>query len=142
MMPLTMKDNLKRVIVDHEGRNKFPYVDTKGNITIGIGYNLTGRGMPDSWIDEQYDNYVNDLYRQLSQDFPWYDDLCEPRKIVLIDMCFMGYEKFNKFHNMLNALSLGDYKTAADEMINSEWANDVGERRSGYDHNVMITGVL
>ena len=142
MMPLTMKDNLKRVIVDHEDRKKFPYVDTKGNITIGIGYNLTGRGMPDQWIDEQYDNDVNNLYNQLSQDFSWYDALCEPRKIVLIDMCFMGYEKFKKFHNMINALSIGDYKTAADEMINSEWANDVGARRSGYDHNVMITGVL
>jgi len=47
---------LKQSLVKHESYSKFPYTDTMGKITIGIGYNLTDRGVTDDWITEQFNN--------------------------------------------------------------------------------------
>ena len=64
----------------------------------------------------------------LAIDFPWYAGLSDARKMVLIDMCFMGYKTFRTFHKMLFALELGNFDKAADEILRSEWANQVHGR--------------
>src|SRR2546427_7676812 len=43
---------------------KFPYVDTVGKVTIGIGYNLTDRGMPDEWINTRSEEHTSELQSQ------------------------------------------------------------------------------
>lgn len=127
-MDQLFKNKLKSLIVAHEDKRNFPYVDTVGKITIGIGYNLTDRGLPDSWINEQFDQDINYFYHQLKQDFPWYTELNDARQMVLIDMCFMGYKAFKTFKKMLAALAIHDYNTAANEMMSSKWALQVGGR--------------
>ena len=45
------------------------------------------------------------------------------------DMIFnMGYDRVSKFKKMLTAFSKGDYDTAANEMLDSAWAIQVGNR--------------
>ena len=109
--------------VETAGKNEF-----RGNVTIGIGYNLSARGLPDSWINEQFDQDIAYFDKVLTLDFPWYEHLCDARKMVIIDMCFMGYKTFRTFHKMLFALELHNYERAADEMLNSEWAHQVNGR--------------
>lgn len=128
MMSDSMKADLKHLIVDHEDYRRLPYLDIYGNITIGIGYNLSTRGLPDSWINNQYDDDVNYFYSQLLKDFAWYQNLNQARQIALIDMCFMGYKKFCGFTKMLNALANDNYKEAAAQIIHSEWYEEVKER--------------
>lgn len=127
-MDQSFKARLKHLIVSHEGSKNFPYPDTTGNITIGIGYNLTARGLPDSWINAQFDEDVTYFDKALSLDYEWYQDLCDARKMVLIDMCFMGYKTFCTFHRMLFALEMHCYNDASDEMLSSEWADQVKGR--------------
>ena len=58
-----------------------------------------------------------------------YENLIEQRFYVLTDMVFnMGYDRVSKFKKMLTALSNGQYETAADEMLDSAWAAQVGNR--------------
>jgi lysozyme len=40
----------------------------------------------------------------------------------------LGLTKLNKFERMNAALSQNDYKTAADEMVDSKWYKDVKTR--------------
>lgn len=40
----------------------------------------------------------------------------------------LGLTKLNKFVEMRKALLKGDYNKAADEMIDSKWYNQVGNR--------------
>jgi lysozyme len=127
-MDAVFKSRLKALIVSHEGLKNHPYTDTKGNITIGIGYNLTARGLPDSWINAQYDEDVTYFDKQLSLDYAWYPELCDARRMALIDMCFMGYKTFQTFHKLILALELRNYDRAAHEMLNSEWAEQVRGR--------------
>jgi lysozyme len=131
---------LKQFIVSHEGHKNHPYVDTVGKITIGIGYNLTDRGLPDAWINEQFFKDAMHFYQKLHLDYPWYAELSDARKMVLIDMCFMGYRHFQTFHRLFWLLNKGDYAGAALEILDSKWAEQVGNRAIE-NAEVMRTGV-
>jgi lysozyme len=139
MMTQEMSSKLKRSVVNHEDRRNFPYIDTANKITIGIGYNLSDRGMPDWWIDEQYESDAEYFYNQLST-FPWFSHLNMDRQIVLIDMSFMGIKRLLTFNKMIEYLSTEDYDNAAKEMLDSDWAKEVGQRAIDLSQG-MLTGV-
>lgn len=130
---------LRRSLVFHEGYRNFPYMDTLGNLTIGIGYNLSNRGLPDEWVNDQYFRDVSYFYSQL-HNFSWFHMLNTDRQIVLIDMAFMGWKKFLEFKELIHSLEVFDYDKAADEMLNSEWAKQVKGRATTLA-NAMKTGV-
>lgn len=134
------KSKLRQLLVKHEGKENFPYIDTVGKITIGIGYNLSDRGMPDSWINQQYEDDVTYFYNQLNNDFPWFKHLTEARQAVLMDMCFMGYKRFLSFKKMLACLAAGDYQRAALEMLDSKWAQQVHGRAHELA-DIMASGI-
>lgn len=127
MLSVEGQGKLKRSLVKHEGCRKFPYVDTKGKITVGIGYNVSDRGMSEIWIEQQYEEDVSYFQKELSK-FPWFIKLNDDRKIVLMDMAFMGLQRFLNFKRMINAIEENDFKTAALEMLNSDWAKEVKNR--------------
>ncbi len=106
-----MQAKIRRSVIHHEGIKTFPYPDSMGNITIGIGYNLSSRGVTDEWINAEYNADVNYFYHQLLT-FPWFENLNLDRQIVLIDMAFMGWKRFLEFEKMIDYLSKGDYKNA------------------------------
>jgi len=142
-MDKEMFEKLKRSVVKHEGKSNFPYHDTVGKITIGIGYDLTDRGISDDWIDTQFDNDSNYFYECLCK-FPWYLKLNTDRQIALIDMCFMGFKKFLNFKKLIKSLENEDNKTAAQEILNSNWAAIVGKEKGQRAYTiaqVILTGV-
>lgn len=134
-----MIEKLKQSLTLHEGRKNFPYVDTVGKITVGIGFNLTDRGLSDEWIDKQFIDDVNYFHDQLNE-FSWFRDLNEDRKVVLIDMAFMGIKTFLKFTRLIQALKDKDYKKASKEMLNSKWATQVKGRAFDLAEG-MLTGI-
>jgi lysozyme len=139
MLTLDSQAKLKQSLILHESLAKFPYVDTVGKVTIGIGYNLTDRGMPDDWINSQYQADATYFYNQLNT-FPWFQNLNEDRQIALVDMCWMGWERFLEFKEMISYLAVGNYSKAAYEMLNSEWAKEV-KTRAATLAQVMLSGV-
>ena len=49
--------------------------------------------------------------------------------MALVDMAFnLGLTKLNKFEKMKEGLMNNDYQTAADEMVDSLWYNQVQSR--------------
>lgn len=112
----------------HEGFREFPYTDTTGHLTIGYGWNL------DAGIDEDMAFLI--LTRQVSKvqlacirEFEFYRDIANARRDVITNMCFnLGIEGFKKFKKTIEAIESRDYETAAEEMLDSRWAVQVGER--------------
>ena len=70
MMSLEMYQKLHQSLITHESCRYYPYIDSVGKITIGIGYNLSDRGMTDDWINQQYKEDVNYFYTKLME-FDW-----------------------------------------------------------------------
>lgn len=123
-----MMSAAKQLLIKHEGYEKYPYTDTVGKITIGVGYNLTDRGLSDYWINAQLENDITYFYNFLNTTFGWFKSLNDPRQIALVDMCFMGAKNFITFKKMLAALAEKNYYLAAKEMLDSKWAKQVGNR--------------
>ena len=134
-----MTAKLRKSLVAHEGYSTHLYADTVGKQTIGIGYCISDRGLPDTWVNTQYEEDVNYFYSQLNT-FPWFRALNEDRQVALIDMSFMGLKRFLEFHGMIAALSEQNYAMAASEMLASEWANQVKGRAITLA-NAIRTGV-
>ena len=120
---------LKQLLIKHEELKQFPYTDTTGHLTIGIGRNLTDRGISQQEAYFLLDDDINYFVSMLNEQLPWFNDLNANRQVALIDMCFnIGMKSFLEFEHMLYALKRGYYIVASEDMLNSEWAKQVGQR--------------
>lgn len=133
-------DKLLKQLDLHEGLELKPYKDTVGKLTIGVGRNLTDRGITK---DEAYYLLRNDVaiaITDLDKNLSWWKNLDEIRQRVLADMCFnLGISKLLGFKNTLELIRKGDYETAASAMLNSLWAKQVKGRATRLA-NMMRTG--
>jgi len=113
----------------HEGVEKFPYRCTAGYLTIGVGRNIEERGLLDDEIDFILDNDIEVVMNEVSVTFDWFFDLSEVRQRVVADMIFnIGMPRFKQFKKMIAALEEGDWFEAANQMMDSKWAKQVGKR--------------
>jgi len=120
---------LKNLLLHHESCKQFPYVDTTGHLTIGVGRNLSDRGVSTREAMYLLDEDIVYFSSKLNSYLPCFADLSENRKIALIDMCFnLGVQGLLNFHKMLEYLAAKDYEKAAQEMLHSKWAQQVKER--------------
>ena len=111
----------------YEGFEGFPYDDSLGKPTIGIGCLL-----PLSQ-DEAEVLAMMRLYDTLTEMAPVLDglpaELKPAAREVLVDMAYnLGVPRLKGFKRMFAALQGLDYKAAADEMLDSRWASQVGIR--------------
>lgn len=115
-------------IWNHEGYRRFPYTDSVGKLTIGVGRNLEDVGLTDDEVRYLFNNDF-DRARDLAALLPAWHSLCDPRKAVLVNMVFqLGLSGVSKFKKMMDALARGDYDEAADQMLDSKWHKQTPRR--------------
>ncbi len=143
-MEAKLMDRIKEQLVRHEGLRLKPYRCTAGKLTIGIGRNLDDSGISQS---EGYIMLINDIMnceKQLQSRIPdIYNGLDEVRKSVLLNMCisipqsrfaslrepcYLGINGLLGFKNTLVFIQAGDWERAANNMLVSRWAKQVGRR--------------
>lgn len=135
------RTKLKNLLINHEQLKLYPYTDITGHLTIGVGRNLSTRGISST---EALYLLEDDIFYFISKlavlDF--FDALDDNRKIVLVDMCFnLGLHGFLGFKEMLKAVEDKDYSKAADEILNSKAAHQCRERYNQLAY-IMRTGEL
>jgi lysozyme len=113
----------------HEGVRDRPYKDSVGKLTIGVGRNLTDKGLKPKEIEYLLMNDIMDCIDDLNKYLPWWRQLNEVRQRVLMDMCFnLGIGGLLGFKNTLAFIQSGDYEQASQNMLSSKWASQVGQR--------------
>jgi len=123
------RQKLKSLLTLHESYRQFPYTDTTGHLTIGIGRNLSDRGISAQEAYYLLDEDIQYFTDKLNHFLPFFHGLSENRQIALIDMCFnVGIQGFLNFRKAIVALEAWDYERAAKEILDSRWADQVGER--------------
>ncbi len=109
-----------------EGFSGMPYEDTLGIPTIGYGTKLP--------IDEEeaellLKKRLNDTIKDLKRAYPKFEELPPTIQEVLLDMGYnMGIPRLMKFKKMWKAIDEGDWNKMADEMVDSRWYRQVGNR--------------
>ena len=124
----------------HEGVEKTVYNDSEGIPTIGVGRNLRDRGLSDDEIDYLLSNDIDIVVDELDKGMPWWKDLDEVRQRVLCDLVFnLGMPRFSGFKKSISYMKQQMWDQAADELLDSKWARQVG-RRAQTLSEMMRTG--
>ena len=112
-----------------EGLRLKPYRCTAGKLTIGVGRNLEDVGIREDEAMLMLENDIEAVIADCRQGFPWFASLDAVRQGVIVQMAFnLGIAGLSRFHNTLGAVARGDYDAAADGMLQSKWAQQVGRR--------------
>jgi lysozyme len=128
-----MKTELVRQLKGDEGVKPCAYQDHLGFWTIGVGRLVDGRkkgaGLRPDEITYLLNNDIDDRINALTKALPWFQDLDDVRKGVLIAMAFqMGTEGLLGFERTLSLIRDGKYENAAHAMLQSKWAQQTPER--------------
>jgi lysozyme len=113
------------------------YLDSEGLLTGGIGHLMTkeeqaqypeGTKIPEevvqAWFEEDLAEAEKDAEILLKG-----VDVPDEVKSIITNMAFnLGRTRLSKFKKMFSAIEVGDYETAAKEMEDSRWFNQVGGR--------------
>ena len=136
-----MRHKLRQLVMKHEGYSTKLVQDSDQNITIGIGRNLTVRGIYPTEVDIMFNHDADFFYGKLHETFEWYGLLNEARQIALIDICFIGWHQFLLLEKLIAALSIGDYDEAACEVIRTLYCKIVSSRANEISY-IIKTGSL
>jgi lysozyme len=129
-MEAKLMDRIKEQLVRHEGLRLRPYRCTAGKLTIGIGRNLDDCGISQTEAYVLLENDIQNCEKQLLDEIPEiYSGLNKVRQSVLLNMCFnLGIGGLLGFNNTLAFIAAGDWERAANGMLASKWAKQVGRR--------------
>jgi GH24 family phage-related lysozyme (muramidase) len=145
-------NDLTQSLIRYEGIREKAYTDTKGNMTIGVGFNLERNDARQRINDLGLD--FNDVYNKkqklsreqiltlLEEDISTaqkdaskylgketFNSLDKEAQKIVTDMSFnLGFSRLSGFKKLRKALINKDYCTAAYEMVDSKWYGDVGRR--------------
>lgn len=123
--PKDLLEQLKR----DEGVKDEMYVDSEGWLSIGVGHNLRSRPLSPRAIQVILEDDVQATEAGLVAAHPWVGALSAVRREVLVNMAFnLGIGGLNTFKKMLVAVQNDQWALAAEEMLDSKWAKQVGAR--------------
>lgn len=118
----------EQLVVD-EGLRLRPYRCTAGKLTIGVGRNLDDRGITREEALVLLHNDIRESWGGLCAALPWVLSAPEPVQEALLNMCFnLGLAGLLGFSRTLMLLQAGRWAEAADAMLASRWARQVGGR--------------
>jgi len=148
-----MARDLLEVIIDEKAKTKqfegfspIIYKDTKGKKTIGYGFNIDDPYMAslipkdvlsgkrpltkeeaDRIFDKRYEIAQKDASKFIGEDKV--NKLPAPVRATITDMSYnLGSSKLSEFKKFKSAIREGDTQKAAEELKNSKWYEQVGER--------------
>lgn len=128
-----MKNELNRQLRGDEDTRSQVYQDSLGYWTIAVGRLVDPRkpgcGLRPDEIAYMLNNDIDERIDALTRAFPWFQNLDDVRKGVLINMAFqMGVEGLKHFQHTLEMVRTGQYDAAADGMLDSLWAKQTPNR--------------
>lgn len=128
-----MIDELTRQLRIDEGVRSRAYRDSLGLLTIGVGRLIDptrpGCGLRDSEIDMLLANDIADRVATLTKALPWFTELDEARRGVLLNMAFqLGTAGLLAFTTTLSHVRVGRFDEAARAMLASKWATQAPNR--------------
>jgi len=140
-----VKADLIRQLRGDEGERACVYQDHLGFWTIGVGRLVDGRkpgaGLRPEEISFLLNNDIDDRIDALTRRLPWFQNLDDARKGVLLNMAFqLGIDGLLGFANTLRLVMEGKYENAASAMLESKWAQQTPQRAKRLSDQ-MRTGI-
>jgi len=138
---------IKELIFD-EGYKTETYEDHLGFLTLGVGHLVldadpeinqpVGTPVSEERIRDCLNNDIDIVCNELDRNLHWWRGLNDNKQRVMVNMCFnLGYPRLSKFKKFLAAMKDNDFETAGEEMMDSKWATQVGNRAKRLKQRVL-----
>ncbi len=115
--------SVREIIAHFEGFSSRLYRCTSGKLTIGYGYNIEDRGLPEDICEELLGRDIADINRYLRTTYDWYEELDDARKKAIISMVYqLGKGGFAKFEKTIEAIKAKNWEAAYVNLLDSKWA--------------------
>ena len=132
-------DQLRKELERDEGVKYEVYLDHLGYPTFGIGHLITdddpecgasvGTKVDSDRVQEAFETDVESVLSDCERLYVQFEHLPEEVQLIIANMMFnMGYTRLSKFKGMKRGVDARDWETAADEMVDSRWYNQVTNR--------------
>jgi len=132
-------DKLREELTEDEGCVFEIYLDHLGYPTFGIGHLITTADEEYGWpigtkvtperVNEVFQTDVEKYIKETQKVFPDLINKPDLIQVVLVNMCFnLGAPRLGKFYKFISAINDEQWIEAAIEMMDSNWANQVGPR--------------
>ena len=132
---MSIHDKLCRQLKRDEGIRLKPYEDSVGKLTIGVGRNLSDKGISMSEAILLLASDVAEASGDLLKALPWMANLGpirsedEARRGAFINLTFnMGINGLLSFINMLGYARNHQWDKVAEHLLKSKYAEQVGDR--------------
>lgn len=135
MISELIQDEAEILTLYDDKTGKPPVLATGGKITVGVGHNLSDRGISRELSRQWLAADIAEAEHALDVNCPWWRTMSDARQRGLLNMCFnMGWCSKDRKHglctfiNTLEDLRLGRFHEAAEKCLQSAWAHQVGAR--------------
>ena len=137
---------LEKMFIYEEGFRTKKYLCSKGCPTIGIGHKLLkGENFVIITKEQALEIFKKDLAiaRKSASKYKWFNNLNEPRQAIILSMIFqLGSKNFADFKQTIRYIELEQYNSAANEMLDSEWAKQTPNRAKRHSNQFRSGGWL
>ena len=132
-------EQLRKELERDEGVKYEVYLDHLGYPTFGIGHLITdddpecgasvGTKVSDDRVQEAFEADVETVVSDCERLYVQFEHLPEEAQLIIANMMFnMGYTRLSKFKGMKRGVDARDWESAADEMVDSKWYDQVTRR--------------
>lgn len=160
LRPTVTVDNARKAAIDqlklHEGYKPYPYKDSLGKWTIGIGH-LIGDGSDEALAKSPYASFSEEnpmpedevqalfdkdyeKHARIAEQYSAYQTMNETGRLALIDMTFNMGDLREDWSGTLKLLEEGRYEEAAVVIENSKYARQVGNRAKTIASQIRAAG--
>ena len=125
---------LKKQIIAHEGMKLELYKCTAGYWTIGVGRNLSSRGISVETAVDMLDEDIEICISELDKVCPWWREGTDARQHALIDLHFnLGINTLLSFKKTMDLWKKAvhgkvSWSQVAEELLNSKYAEQLPNR--------------
>ena len=139
MLSEAVRETVKEDLIKHEGYKDEIYLCSEGIPTFGIGHAIKEHDIEYTWpvgspiekerIDNAFEADFEDACKDCEALFKNFAELPSQVQRVLVNMAFnLGRSRLGRFKKMVKAVDEGNFVEAANQMVDSRWYNQVGNR--------------
>ena len=132
-------EKLREELEKDEGVKYEVYLDHLGYPTFGIGHLITdddpecgasvGTEVDSDRVQEAFEADVESVLSDCERLYVQFEHLPEEVQLIVANMMFnMGYSRLSRFKGMHRGVDARNWEAAADEMVDSQWYNQVTNR--------------
>ena len=132
-------DQLREELTEDEGCKYEIYLDHLGYPTFGIGHLVrdddpehgeeVGTSVSEDRVIAAFESDIETVLSDCNKLYSDFEDLPEETQLIIANMMFnLGYPRLSAFKGMKRGVDSRDWNSAADEMVDSRWYNQVTNR--------------